>query len=151
MIAILSNSASIITNSDADESTGTFKEEDEGDPNTSSLEWAASSAMSIFSASLYMNDYDARKHIIGCENSGRDLDFNSSWDNLASYMINVQILIDQRETEDAHGNEETVGNADDDDLSIASIEQDQAPIMTKGARKTRMVMKRLWAMLMTTI
>jgi len=125
------------TNPEADDTTGNYKDDKE-ESNNSSLEWAASSAMSLFSASNYMNDYDARKYIIGCENSARDSDFNSSWNNLASYMMNVQETIDQREKEEVdNGNDDTISTADDDDLSIVSAEQDQVPITAKGKQNKK--------------
>lgn len=85
------------------------------------LEWAASSALSLFGASRYMDDEDALKYIIGLEESASSgLDASSSWRNLATYMTRVQRTMNKQDNKE-HQVEQTEKL---DDLSVASEQKE---------------------------
>lgn len=120
---VFNNTGSDFNNfNEATKGIGHMEPEEEAESNTSNLEWGASSALSLFGASLYMNNNDARKYIIGCEDHLKeDLDAGSSWNNLASYMKTVQNMIDQQENEgECHNDNLVVFSKNLDDLSVAS-------------------------------
>jgi hypothetical protein len=118
------------TSSEADE-TNDGDDELEEKLTNADLEWASSSAWS-FGATLYMNNDEARKYIIGCEDA-EDHDANSSWTNLASYMMDVQNTMDPRErAEDDDGDDACCHT--NDDLTVALF-SDQVPAISEKPRK----------------
>lgn len=121
-----------------------------------------SSMASLFGASLYMDNDDAMKYIIGqedtrdedfdaslksiCEESNREQkDFDTSWSNLASYMMTVQKTIDrsggQRKDEDCNDDDLSVASSDmnQDDKDPAAILPEWKPKKTKWSRFKRTI------------
>lgn len=98
-----------------------------------------SSMASLFGASLYIKNDDARKYILGCEDT-RERDFDTSWNDLASYMVKVQKTIDRS----GEGNEEECNH--DDLMSVVSSEWEEDQAATSEDKvKTR------WSMFKRTI
>ena len=113
---------------------------EESKPSTET-EWAASSALSLnasaelasslFGSSMYLNNDDALKYILGRGDSiDQQNDAGSSYVNLASYMMTLNL--DQNEEEDEVLRENGLGKKSEEELnlsllSVAASEPDEAP------------------------